>query len=179
MAEIPVLTTERLILRGHCRDDVEALHTLWSEPAVYRYTTGKPPTREQSWARLIRYAGFWQALGFGQWAVTDRSTSSYIGNAGIMDCQRDLDPVAPAGPEAGWVFAPGWHGKGLAQEAMRAVLGWSDARGHTPKSWCMITPGNDASLRLAGKLGFGAGQRATYKGGEVVVLIRAAQAHAR
>ena len=65
----PTIVTPRLILSAHRRDDFEALHALWSEPAVYRFISGKPSDREQSWARLVRYHGFWPMLGYGFWVI--------------------------------------------------------------------------------------------------------------
>ena len=40
--EVPVIETERLLLRGHRLDDFEALAAMWADPAVVRFIGGKP-----------------------------------------------------------------------------------------------------------------------------------------
>lgn len=59
----PTLETERLILRPHRVQDFEAVAALWAEPEVVRFISGTPSAPEESWARLLRYIGHWQALG--------------------------------------------------------------------------------------------------------------------
>ena len=38
---VPVIETERLILRGHRLDDFEGLAAMWADPEVTRYIGGK------------------------------------------------------------------------------------------------------------------------------------------
>ncbi|MBZ4138412.1 GNAT family N-acetyltransferase, partial [Escherichia fergusonii] len=71
-----------LILRAHRLDDFEALHSLWTQPAVYEFISGKPSTREASWGRLLKYAGLWTLNGYGFWAVEDKATGRYVGDIG-------------------------------------------------------------------------------------------------
>jgi RimJ/RimL family protein N-acetyltransferase len=63
--DVPVIETQRLILRGHRLEDFDALAAMWADPHVARFIGGKPATQEESWARLLRYAGHWRLLGFG------------------------------------------------------------------------------------------------------------------
>jgi RimJ/RimL family protein N-acetyltransferase len=119
---VPVIETERLILRGHRADDFEALCAMWAHPDVVRFISGKPSTPEESWSRLLRYAGHWQLLGFGFWAVTLKGEDRLLGDVGLADWQRDMDLPLAGMPEAGWVFAPAAHGRGLAREAVTAAL---------------------------------------------------------
>ena len=171
MAEIPVLETERLILRGHRADDFEGLHAVWCEPDVYRHISGKPSTRETSWSRLLRYCGHWPLTGFGFWAVTDKASGHYIGEAGVADFRRDIEPSLSDTPEMGWVLSPAWHHLGLASEALQAVTAWCDA--HLGRATCcIIAPDNAASIRLAEKIGFRAAHRATYMGDQVTIYMR-------
>jgi hypothetical protein len=84
MTHAPDLHTARLHLRAHRLDDAAALHRMWSDPAVVRHLGGEPSRVDESWARLLRYAGMWPLLGFGYWAVTDRDTSIYLGDCGFL-----------------------------------------------------------------------------------------------
>ena len=164
---IPVLETARLRLRPHARADFEALAALWADPAVTRFIGGKPATREESWARLLRYTGLWPLLGFGYWLVEDRETRDYLGDVGFADFRRAIDPAPPALPEIGWVLSPAAHGRGVATEAATAALSWLGR-----DCFCIIDPANAASLRVAARLGFESRGLARYRDADVTVLVR-------
>ncbi|MFN8067112.1 MAG: GNAT family N-acetyltransferase [Vicinamibacterales bacterium] len=87
--DVPVLETERLILREHRLDDFDAFATMWGDPDVVRFVGGKPSTLDESWARFLRYVGHWQVLGFGFWAVELREESRYVGDVGFADAVDD------------------------------------------------------------------------------------------
>jgi len=164
---IPVLETARLRLRPHERADFDALATLWANPDVTRFIGGKPSTREESWARLLRYKGLWPLLGFGYWLVEDRKTGDCLGDVGFADFHRQMDPAPPALPEIGWVLSPAAHGRGVATEAATAALDWLQR-----DCFCIIDPANAASLRVAAKLGFKSRGLARYRDAGVTVLVR-------
>lgn len=153
-AEAPTLTTDRLILRAHRRDDFEALARMWADPAVTRHIGGKSATRQESWFRLLRYGGLWPMLGFGYWAITDRASGRYLGDAGLADFQRGMGADFDGLPEAGWALVADAAGQGLATEAAGAVLAWADTHLDAPRTVCMIDPENLASIQVARKLGF-------------------------
>ena len=77
--------------------------------------------------------------------------------------------------EAGWGLIGAMQGQGLAEEAMRAAIGWADQHGTRPRFTCMIDPDHAASLHLAGKLGFTEFARSTYNKQPVVLLERQRQ----
>lgn len=116
----PTLVTERLRLDAHRLDDFESLAALWADPLVVRYIGGTPRDREDS-GRLMRYAGHWALLGYGNWAVRDKQSGEYLGSIGFFDGLRDITPALDA-PEMGWTLVSSAHGKGYATEALRAAL---------------------------------------------------------
>ncbi len=150
----PTIETERLLLRPHRPSDFGDVYALWGEPEVTAYITGRPSTREEAWSRLLRYAGHWAMLGYGYWAVTEKATGRFIGEMGLADYHRDIDPPLGDSPELGWVLSAQYHRRGYAFEALTAILGWASAKLPGGEICCIITPGNDASIGLAGKLGF-------------------------
>ncbi|MEQ8898637.1 MAG: GNAT family N-acetyltransferase [Roseovarius sp.] len=154
MPEIPGLTTDRLRLRGHEAKDYDALHGVWSDPAVTAHITGTPATPGESWARLLKYAGHWALAGYGFWAVEHRETGLYMGEVGLADHRRGLGPGFDGTPEAGWILAPHAQGQGYGREAMRAVLAWADATLNADRTVCVITAAHAVSIRLAGDLGY-------------------------
>lgn len=164
---IPVLETPRLRLRPHAASDFEAVAKLWADPEVTRHISGRPATREESWARMLRYAGLWTLCGFGYWAVEDRATGAFLGDVGFADFQRTIDPPPPALPEIGWVLAPHAHGRGVATEAAGAALAWLGR-----PCFCINAPAHDGSLRVAAKLGFQRQGLARYRDDAIAVLVR-------
>jgi RimJ/RimL family protein N-acetyltransferase len=167
---IPVLETERLRLRRHEAADLDASFAMWSHPDVYRFIGGRASGRDEAWARLLRYIGQWEVLGFGYWLVEDKATGAFIGEIGFLDAKRDLTPSFGDTPEIGWALAPHAHGKGYAEEGVRAALAWADPR--HPRTVCMISPENTASLNLAAKLGFTEFARTTFKDAPIVLFER-------
>jgi len=168
---IPLLRTARLILRAHRREDFDACAALWADPLVTRFIQGKPQTREEVWARLLRYTGHWAWLGYGYWAVEEEG-GRYIGELGLADFQRQMEP--PLGvPELGWALTPAVHGRGLATEALTAVLAWADATLDAAETACIVAPENLVSLRVAEKLGYRQTARTLYKGEDTLVFRRA------
>jgi RimJ/RimL family protein N-acetyltransferase len=61
--EIPVIETERLILRAHRPDDFKDCAAMWGDPGVTRYIGGIPFSGEEVWTRMLRYAGHWTWFG--------------------------------------------------------------------------------------------------------------------
>ncbi len=39
---------------------------------------GEKPTTESVWSRLLRYIEHWQALGYGYWAVFEKTTGRML-----------------------------------------------------------------------------------------------------
>ena len=151
---IPRIETERLVLRAHTRDDFEACAAMWADPIVTRYISGKASTEQEAWFRLLRYAGHWALMGFGYWAIEEKSTGVFAGEAGFADFKRAIEPSIQGTPELGWVLASSARGKGFATEAVRAAVAWGDAHIAAPRTVCIIDPENRASLRVAEKCGY-------------------------
>jgi RimJ/RimL family protein N-acetyltransferase len=167
----PVIETARLLLRPHRAGDLVDSAAMWADPVVTRFISGRPFSREEVWARLLRYAGHWLWLEFGFWAVEEKATGAFIGELGFAEFEREMEPRLGA-PEAGWVLAPRFHGQGYAEEALAAALAWADTR--FPVTACLIQPENVASIRLGEKCGYVESARTVYKGSPTLVLHRSA-----
>lgn len=152
--DVPVIETERLRLRALGPDDLDALVTMWANPAHYRFVGNKPRDRTMLWQQILRTAGSWAVLGYGFWAIEQKASGTLVGEAGFLESLRNLVPSHAGTPEAGWSFAEETWGKGYATEAMTAAHAWSDARFPGARTVCMIDHGNDASVRVASKLGY-------------------------
>ncbi|HEX4304314.1 MAG TPA: GNAT family N-acetyltransferase [Rhizomicrobium sp.] len=170
--DIPVLETERLILRGHRREDFPDYLAMWADPDVTRFIGGKPFTEEESWARFMRAIGHWALLGFGFWSVHEKDGGARVGEAGFLDVRRDIVPSMHDVPEMGWAFAKSAQGKGYATEAVRAAITWGESHFGKTRFACIIAPENAPSLNVAAKMGFREAARTTYKGEPTVMLYR-------
>ena len=110
---IPVLETDRLILSAHRREDHAAVADMWSDTVVTHHVmAGQISTPRDSWMRMLAYLGLWPLLGYGYWAVREKSTGEYIGDIGFADFYREMEKDISHYPEAGWVFTKRAHGKG-------------------------------------------------------------------
>ncbi|MFL6829923.1 MAG: GNAT family N-acetyltransferase [Sphingomicrobium sp.] len=150
----PRIETERLILRGFRRDDLEAHAATLGNPETTRYLTPQPFSREDAWRRLMMAVGQWPLLGYGYWAVELKSGGRMIGQVGFADFERDMEPSIAGEPEMGWIFDPSVHGQGLAFEACAAALAWADSNLTSEGYPAIISLGNAPSIRLAERLGF-------------------------
>ncbi|UOG77165.1 GNAT family N-acetyltransferase [Hymenobacter tibetensis] len=172
LSEIPVLETERLLLRGYRPDDLVESAAMSASPEFYRYLGGEPISKEEAWRRILIQQGHWSLMGYGFWAVEEKSTGLYSGSIGFGDFNRDITPSISGMPEMGWVLAPRVHGRGYATEAVRAALAWGEQHFHTPQTVCIIDPDNVASLRVAHKFGYQQTAHTTYKQHPILILTR-------
>jgi len=170
--DVPVLETQRLILRGHTLGDFEAMVAIWQDPVVRRHFHARPSGREDIWAQMLRHFGSWAALGFGMWAIEEKESREYVGTAGVFAVKRSVGAEFESLPEAGWTLASRAHGRGYATEAMKAALGWTDIHLADPRLFCIITLDNKPSMRVAEKCGFRLLRETVYKDEPTLIFVR-------
>lgn len=172
MNPAPSIETERLILRGHRVADFGAYLALVSDPRVMRFITGAGLPREQAWARLLRYAGTWALFGYGMWAIEEKASGRFVGEAGFLASKRDMQPTTEGTLETGWLIAAEVQGRGYASEAVGAAVAWAERNVAGMRMTCIIDPDNAASLRVAAKFGFAERARATYQNAALILFER-------
>ena len=145
---------------------------LWAEQAVVRFIQGVPQSREAVWARLLRYVGHWQLMGFGYWVVTAKEDGRFLGEVGFGEYQRDMTPPLGDRPDAGWMIRPSEHGKGIATEAMARVVAWTDAELPFGETVCIIKPDHLTSQNVARKLGYQLERESLYHDAPTLVFSR-------
>ena len=167
----PVLTTERLILRGFVAGDFDAHQAILAKDEVKRFL-GPPLSGEDLWRRVVSSVGMWTVVGFGGWMIERKADGRMLGTVGLFDARRDLQPDFEGAPEMGWILDSEVHGQGIGREACDAALAWADAQlGPTP-IWAIISPGNAPSLKLAEKLGFERLDDSVYHDEPIAILRR-------
>lgn len=168
----PVIETARLRLRPHTAADLPVLTARWGDPDVVRHITGRPSSERETWERMLRFSGLWPLLGFGYWAVEERSSGACVGDVGLADFRREIEPSIAGLPEIGWVLDPAVQGRGYATEAAAAALTFRDTALSPGRTVCIIAPDNAASIRVAEKLGFRLIARTTYLDGPTLLYGR-------
>ncbi len=141
------LETERLLLRMWREDDFEASAEICADPEVMRYLGGKTFNRMEAWRHMAVMVGHWQLRGYGHWAVEEKASGKFIGRIGF------LYPEGWPGCELGWTLAPHAQGKGFAIEGVRRALEHAFTEMDRDHVISLINPLNQASLRVAERLG--------------------------
>jgi [ribosomal protein S5]-alanine N-acetyltransferase len=135
-----MIRTERLTLRRARMQDLDDVHAMLSHPAAMRYwSTPEHETVEQSRKWLAGMV----AGGPGEDDFLIEHQGRVIGKAGAWNL-----------PEIGFLLHPDHWGKGLAREAMEAVIAHLFATHDLAELTAEADPRNAASLRLLTRLGF-------------------------
>jgi RimJ/RimL family protein N-acetyltransferase len=143
--DVPVIETERLVLRGPEPDDYPDFKATFSS---YRSRfMGGPLNAYETWMLYAAEIGHWQIRGYGMWMFHDKASGKALGMAG------GWKPAQWPEPELAWIIWPETAGRGYALEATHAArswfydeLGWDGAVSY-------IDPKNLDSIRLAERLG--------------------------
>lgn len=146
---IPVLNTERLVLRPFNPDDLDPFASMVADPEVIQKATydGMVMTRTQAWNWLCLMLGHWLMRGFGIWAVEEKETGEMIGRIGLqyLDWFDDVELV--------WMLAKTAWGKGFASEGARAAIDFCFVELDLLRIAAVIHQDNEPSIHLAERLG--------------------------
>lgn len=156
MPGIPVITTERLTLDAFGAADIGALADILAEPEVTKNITANGSTPERCRASAAHRIGWhnasWGERGYGVWAVRARGIAARDGT--LIGWCGFAAPDIGEDPEILYGLSPTQWGKGLAQEAVRAAIGWLfAATPHNGVSAVIFGRINPVSAAIAGKLG--------------------------
>ena len=147
---IPVLTTERLVLRGWQAADRVPFAAINGDPAVMEWFPA-PLTRKESDAMADRIEAHFARHGFGLWAVELRATGAFIGYVGLA--VPGFETAFMPCVEIGWRLAAEQWGKGLATEGAREVVRHGFEALGLEEVVSFTVPGNVRSRRVMEKLG--------------------------
>lgn len=145
LIRIPVLETERLVLRApHPSDFPAYLAFLTSERTA---GIGGPRSRDRAFQEFCALTGHWHIRGYGRWVVSERVTGDPLGVVGLM-C-----PESWPEPEIAWSLFAHAEGRGIAFEAACAARSYAyDRLGWTRVISCCKVD-NPRSTALAQRMG--------------------------
>ncbi len=148
---VPVVTTDRLVLREWRENDREPFADLNADPVVMEHFPSVLGVDESN-AFFDAAVVAWQQR-FGLWALEERVSGRFIGYTGFAapTWKAAFTPCV----EIGWRLRADVWGKGLATEAARAALMWGVHNLNPPRGEIVsfTTVGNRRSRRVMEKIG--------------------------
>ncbi len=147
--EFPAIETSRLLLRPVEPGDAPAIYAYQSDAEIYRYMNTEPPASADAVAETIRQ---WLELRAEDrpppWVIIFKETGRVAGRIGLDHLNREHS--------AGWLdyqLARELWGRGIATEAVRAVLGYGFGTLGLNRIGAYCWDGNAASQRVMEKAG--------------------------
>jgi len=148
MSTIPTLDTPRLRLTALAQRHFDDYAAMLADPDSTRWVgDGEPLDRIGAWRSLAMLLGHWELRGFGMWALELKENDQFVGRAGLM-CPEGWPDL-----ELGWMLKPEYRHCGYATEAGQAILDFAWNRLRAPRVISLVRIGNDASDRVAERLG--------------------------
>ena len=161
---IPTLETERLRLRSFRKSDLDDYAALNADREVLRYigAGSEPWDRGRSSRHMAFLLGHWQIWDAGTWAIEHKETRAFIGMVGFSS------PEGWPGFELAWILARRYWGHGYATEGARAAMDYALTVWKRDRIISLIAPENQASIRVAERLGERLEDRITHLGREML-----------
>jgi RimJ/RimL family protein N-acetyltransferase len=146
---LPSLDTARLLIRERTLDDLESCLEMDRDPQVTRYVAGPwhDPVAHREFVthRITRR----YPPGLGYWSIRERSAPERFVGWVLLIPDHGVGPDV----EIGWRLIRSAWGRGIATEAARALVRHAFDTVRLPRVIADIAAENDASLRVAQKLG--------------------------
>ncbi len=147
-ALVPVIETERLILRAPMIEDYQVFAKTVLGPNGQYFS--EPKDGEEAWEVFIQIVGVWFLRGHGAWTITDRETGEALGFVLIGAEPGDQEH------ELGYILIEAAQGKGIGAEATSTVRDLALGEFALPSLVSYVHKKNRASRALAERIG---GQR--------------------
>jgi RimJ/RimL family protein N-acetyltransferase len=145
-----ILETKRLLLRHLALSDLDDLFALYSDPDVVRYIPDAPRTLDETREDLEWFMnGHPKFPELGLWGTIHKETAQFIGRCGLLPWKIDgRDEV-----EVAFALSKAYWGQGLATEVAQALVRYGFEHLRLSRLICVIERENQASIRVASKIG--------------------------
>lgn len=145
MTAIPILATERLVLRPMRASDWEPYYAVMASGRARHM--GGPFSRAEAWGMFCSDHAMWDLFGSGALMIEDRQSGQTLGQVGV-----NFGPLFPE-RELGWFLYPDAEGKGYAFEAALAMRDWARDVARFDALVSYTDKDNVRSRRLAERMG--------------------------
>ena len=143
--DIPIIETERLILRDARESDLDDLASFMASERSH--FVGGPMDRANCWRLISGSLGHWMLRGYGMWNIHHKADDRVIGACGFI-FREGWDE-----PELGWNVHDGYEGQSIAFEAAQAARSYGAKHFNLDGVISYLDPANTRSINLAKRLG--------------------------
>jgi ribosomal-protein-alanine N-acetyltransferase len=147
---VVIMETERLTLRHLEPSDLDPLYRLYRDPEIRRYFPDGTLTRDETKREIEWFRnGHPTHPDLGLWATVERRTAALIGRCGLLPWNIDGEPEV----ELAFLISKSRWRQGFATEAALAIVDHARSQLGLGRLICLITPGNEGSVKVAGRVG--------------------------
>ena len=148
-SKMPMLNTERLLLRAMHPMDAEDMFDYAKRPEVTKYLLWREHESIYFTKDYLNYIQSRYALGdFYDWSVIERESGRMIGTCGFTKID-----TANNSAEIGYVLNPDFHRRGYGSEAVKRILEFGFEELGLNRIEARFMQGNEASLALMKSVG--------------------------
>jgi len=154
----PVLSSERIILRGWQDSDFHPYTTLVSDPVIMRFIGGGAMSYKEARKEFDGMREQWIDRKIGIFVIADKTSDELLGFTGLFE-----SPLIDE-PELSWSLSAKNHGKGYASEAAVLARNWAFREHNIGPLMSLVHPDNISSKRVAERLGASVESHTTWMG---------------
>lgn len=148
--EFPIIETTRLILREVTAADANDMLCYLSDKDVVKPMGLEPfQTVKEVWDEIRWYKSIYDEGTGIRWGITLKNSGKVIGSCGFLNRLRKHYRA-----EVGYELSKAYWGKGIANEALEAVVKYGYQHFQLERVEALIEPANLASQKLVEKQGF-------------------------
>ena len=147
---LPIITTERVVLRWVSENDIDSLYEVFSDPQVMRYWATPPYTTREAAVELQReIASGNENETMIKWGLALRDSDRLIGTTTLFNLNLDNGRA-----EIGYALGRAHWGKGYMNEALQGLLTHAFEVMQLRRLEADVDPRNAGSIRTLERLGF-------------------------
>lgn len=147
---LTITTTNELVIRELCEQDIPSLYTILDKPETKNHQTYTLRTLDIFIGEQKAYINnIYNFYGYGLWGVFQKQTNKLIGRCGIQ-----IQIIAGKEEyELGYEMDPNYYGLGYGYESSKAVINYAFNQLYINRIVARIHKDNIPSINLANKLG--------------------------
>jgi [ribosomal protein S5]-alanine N-acetyltransferase len=145
----PQLTTENLLLRQIIPADQQFIFEGLSHPEVISFYGVQYSSYEATGAQMEWYRKMWTEGSGISWKIVAKSSGEDAGVISVYNYKQEHNKA-----EVGFWLLPSCWNKGIASEALKAVIGYWQTAKKINRLEAFVEEDNNASAKLLEKMGF-------------------------